>query len=131
VFIILHKLLVCLAATSMMIGVGAAVFFRRSRYWLKIHQYFNSLAGILLSAGVLMAAVMITGNQGEHLHGNHPVAGGITLILTAFTLILGFYQFRAGIHLQKVRTLHRWLGRLTLLSLVITLILGLVHAGII
>lgn len=112
-------------------GVVTAVFFRRNLYWLKIHKYFNSFAGILLSAGVLMAAAMITAQQGEHVRSYHPWAGSITFILAVLSISLGFYQFRAGAHLQKVRTLHRWTGRLTLLSIVITLILGLVHVGII
>jgi hypothetical protein len=127
----LHKLLIILATLAMMTGVSTAVFFRRNRHWLKIHKYFNSLGGILLAAGVLMAAAMIAEQQGEHFQGYHPFAGGITFILAALSISLGFYQFRAGARMPQVRILHRWAGRLTLLSLVITIILGLRHAGII
>ena len=120
-----------LATFCLRTGVSAAVFFRRSRYWLKIHKSFNSIAGIFLFTGGTMAVIMIWQQKGEHLDGFHPITGSIALGLTIINLFLGFYQFKATSEKQAVKTLHRWLGRLSVLLIVIALIVGLARAGII
>ena len=120
-----------LATLCLLTGVSAAVFFRRSRYWLKIHKSFNSIAGIFLFTGGTMAVIMIWQQKGEHLDGFHPITGSIALGLTIINLFLGFYQFKATSEKQAVKTLHRWLGRLSVLLIVIALIVGLARAGII
>jgi len=126
-----HKLLMTLATLCLLTGVSAAVFFRRSRYWLKIHKSFNSIAGIFLFTGGTMAVIMIWQQKGEHLDGFHPITGSIALGLTIINLFLGFYQLKATSEKQAVKTLHRWLGRLSVLLIVIALIAGLARAGII
>ena len=120
-----------LATLCLLTGVSAAVFFRHSRYWLKVHKSFNSSAAIFLFAGGTMAVVMIWQQKGEHLEGFHPIIGSIALGLTIVSLFLGFYQFKATSGKQAIRTLHRWLGRLSVLLIIIALIAGLVRAGII
>ena len=120
-----------LATLCLLTGVSAAVFFRRSRYWLKIHKSFNSIAGIFLFTGGTMAVIMIWQQKGEHLDGFHPITGSIALGLTIINLFLGFYQLKATSEKQAVKTLHRWLGRLSVLLIVIALIAGLARAGII
>jgi len=130
-FFFFHKLLVLLAALSMINGVSAAVFFRSKPYWLKIHKSFNSSAGIFLFAGVLMAALMVFQQEGRHLNGLHPVIGLITFGLTVVSVLLGFYQFRAGARIKSVKSLHRALGRLTVIMIIGALISGLIYAGII
>jgi cation transport ATPase len=112
-------------------GVSAAVFFRHSRYWLKIHKYFNSISVIFLFSGVTTAVIMVWQKNGEHLDGFHPIFGSITLGLTIVTIFLGFYQFKAKSGIQVVKTFHRWMGRLSLLAVIVALIAGLVRAGII
>jgi hypothetical protein len=126
-----HKLLMALATLCLLTGVSAAVFFRRSRYWLKIHKSINSIAGILFFTGGTMAFIMIWQQKGEHLEGFHPIIGSIAFGLTIISLFLGFYQFKATSGKQVVKTLHPWLGRLSVLLIITALIAGLVLAGII
>jgi len=126
-----HKLLMTLAAPCLLTGVSAAVFFRRSRYWLKIHKIFNAIAGIFLFTGGAAAVIMIWQQTGEHFDGFHPVIGSIAFGLTIISLFLGFYQFKATSGKQVVKTLHPWLGRLSVLLIIIALITGLARAGII
>jgi len=128
---VFHKLLMALATLCMLTGISTAVFFRRNRYWLKIHKSFNSTAVIFLLTGVITAIIMIGQQKREHLDGFHPVAGSIALGLTIISLFLGFYQFKAKAGIQVVKILHPWLGRLSLLSLIVALISGLFRAGII
>ena len=130
-FIIFHKSLMALATLCLVTGVSAAVFFRRSRYWLKIHKAFNSIASIFLSAGVVMAITAVWQQKGYHLDGFHHIIGSIALGSAIISLFLGFYQFQAKNRMQGLKTLHRWLGRLSLLLVIVALISGLLRAGII
>jgi len=125
-----HMLLMALATLCFLTGVGAAVFFRKKRNWLKVHKYFNSSGFMALCAGAIMAFAYISENGGKHLDGIHQIIGFIVIILTLVTLILGFYQFRAENKIA-VRTIHHWLGRLSLLLVIINLVLGLMLAKII
>lgn len=126
-----HKLLMVLAVICLITGISSAIFFRQKRYWLKIHKTFNSTSVFFLCCGIIMAITMIAQQKGEHLEGFHPVMGAITLILAIISLSLGFYQFRAKSGRQEIKSLHRWLGGLTLLFLITAFVSGLIRAGII
>ncbi len=125
-----HMILMALATLCFLTGVGAAVFFRKKRNWLKVHRYFNSSGFMVLCAGGIMAFTYVSENGGKHLNGVHQIFGFIAFILIFVTLILGFYQFRAENKIA-VRTAHHWSGRLSLLLVIITLVLGLMLAKII
>ena len=129
--IFFHKLLMVLAVLSIISGVSAAVFFRQRRYWLKAHKAFNSSSVIFLSAGAVMAFLAVWQTNGEHLAGLHPFIGITALGFTIISLLLGFYQFQAKNSRQTLKTLHRWLGRLSLILIISALVSGLKHAGII
>ncbi len=129
--IIFHKSLMALATMCLITGVSAAVFFRQNRYWLKVHKAFNSIASIFLSAGVAMAIMAVWQHNGEHFAGFHPIGGRIAASFAIISLFLGFYQFQAKNRIQVFKTLHRWVGRLSVLLILAALISGLVHAGII
>ena len=125
-----HMLLMASGTLCFIAGVGAAVFFRKKRNWLKVHKYFNSSGFMALCAGGIMAFTYVSENGHKHLDGIHQIIGFIVFVLTLVTLSLGFYQFRAGNKIA-IRTTHRWLGRLSLLLVIITLVLGLILAKII
>ncbi|PKN69215.1 MAG: hypothetical protein CVU54_10725 [Deltaproteobacteria bacterium HGW-Deltaproteobacteria-12] len=128
--ILFHKLLMVLATLSIITGVGTAVFFRQRRYWLKAHKAFNSSAVIFLSAGVVMAFLAVWQQDGEHLAGLHPFTGVTALGFAIVSLLIGFYQFQAKNRMQAFKTLHRWLGRISLILIIAAFVLGLKHAGI-
>lgn len=125
-----HMVLMTLALLCFLTGVGTAVFFRKKRNWLKIHKNFNLAGFMALCVGAIMAFTFVAENNGKHLDGIHQIFGFTTFILTLVTLISGFYQFRA-VNKVAVRTTHRWSGRVSLLLIIITLILGLILASII
>lgn len=121
-----------LATMCLLSGVSAAVFFRHSRYWLKIHKLLNSISVIFLFTGVIMAVIMVGQQNGGHFDEFHPIAGITAFGLTVVSLFLGFYQFKAKAGIQAfARALHPWLGRLSVLSIIVALLAGLVRAGII
>jgi exosortase/archaeosortase len=128
--LIFHKSLMVLGTLCIITGVSAAVFFRQSLYWLKVHKAFNSIASIFLSTGIVMAITAVWQQKGEHLDGSHPILGIITLGFIIISLFLGYYQFHANNRIQVFKILHRWLGRPSLLFVIAALISGLVRAGI-
>lgn len=129
--LIFHKLLMVLGTLCIITGVSAAVFFRHSRYWLKVHKAFNSISVFFLSAGVAMAITAVWQQKGGHLDGFHPIIGSIAIGSAIISLFLGYYQFQAKNRMPFFKTLHRWLGRLSLLLVIAALLAGLLLAGII
>lgn len=122
--------LMALGTLCFVAGIGAAVFFRKKRNWLKIHKNFNSAGFMALCVGAIMAFTFVAENNGKHLDGIHQIFGFTAFILTLVTLVLGFRQFKAENKIA-VRITHRWAGRASLLLIIITLILGLILASII
>lgn len=126
-----HMLLMALGTLCFISGVGTAVFFRKKRNWLKFHKNFNSAGFMALCAGGIMAFTYVAlEKNGKHLNGIHQIVGFIAFVLIFVTLILGFYQFKAENKIA-VRTTHHWLGRLSLLLVIINVVLGLKLAKII
>lgn len=129
-FFLFHKAAGVLGTTCMLTGVGAVLFFRKHRNWLKVHKLFNLAAVIFLFTGISLVFILVQKQQGEHFSGFHPVAGMATLVLAFSSLVLGFYQLKAENKI-RARRIHRLLGRLASLSMIVALISGAVHAGII
>lgn len=127
---LLHKVAEIFALLCMLAGVSMALFFRKNRSWLKIHRLFNSTSVFFLFAGICVAFFVINQQEGEHIAGFHPAIGAITLLIAFLSLIFGFYHLRAKNKI-RARMIHRLLGYMALLSIIIALISGLVHAGII
>ena len=120
----LHILLMAIATLGIIIGVGAAIYFRKKSNWLKIHKSFNVYSLLGISAGIIMAVIYVSETVGKQIDGLHQIIGSAAFILAAVTMAGGFYQFKAKNKLA-VRTTHRWLGRLSLLLLLTTITLGL------
>ncbi len=120
----LHILLMVIVTLGIVIGVGAAIFFRQKNSWLKIHKSFNIFSLLGISAGIIMAVFYVSETGGKHIDGLHQIIGSAAFVLAVFTLSLGFYQFKAKNKLV-VRTTHRLLGRISLVLLLTAIMLGL------
>ncbi|MFA5322474.1 MAG: hypothetical protein WC373_07340 [Smithella sp.] len=129
-FFTLHILLMATATLVIIVGVSAAMFFRKKKNWLKIHKTVNSSGVALIMAGIIMAFSYVYTTGGEHLDGNHQIAGLVASALALITLLAGFYQLRAR-NKSMTRTAHRWLGRFSLLMFLAAIILGLILINII
>ena len=128
-FFILHILLMATATLGIIAGVSAAMFFRKKRSWLNIHKYLNSFSLMVMSAGIIMAFIYVSGTNGEHIDGLHQLIGLTALNFSVATLLLGLYQFKAK-NKSAVRTAHRWLGRFSLLLFLTAITLGLILINI-
>ena len=121
---ILHILVMATATLGIIVGVSAAMFFRRNKNWLKIHRSVNSLSFLGITAGIIMAYFYVTGSGGQHIAGLHQTAGLAAFISASIALSMGYYHARAG-NKPAIRTAHRRLGRLSLLMFLTAAVLGL------
>ena len=128
-FLILHILLMATATLGIITGIGAAMFFRKKRNWLKVHKYFNSFSLLGISAGIIMAFIYVSSTNGKHIDGLHQITGLTALNFAVATLLLGLYQFKAK-NRSAVGTTHRWLGRFSLLLFLTAITLGLILISI-
>ena len=128
-FLILHILLMATATLGIITGIGAAMFFRKKRNWLKVHKYFNSFSLLGMSTGIIMAFIYVSSTNGEHIDGLHQLIGLTAFNFAVATLLLGLYQFKVK-NKSAVRTGHRWLGRFSLLLFLSAITLGLILINI-
>lgn len=127
--ILLHLSLMITATLCFAAGVGMAMFGRKKKFWLKWHKSFNTAGFYLLVIGVAMAFANVAASGGHHLATPHHWLGSSAFILTGLTVFFGFYSFKAA-NKTAARATHRWTGRLSGLSIVSALALGLFMIGI-
>jgi hypothetical protein len=130
-FWIIHASLLTIGFILMLIGVILAKAFKKKKWWLKKHKLLGILGAILSILGLLMGFIMVQLSSGEHFRVPHAYVGVVAIILAVFTPILGFAQFRVKKNRAKIRTIHRWSGRITLVLMVVNIIFGLSLVGII
>jgi hypothetical protein len=123
-FFFLHILLMAIATLGIIIGVGAAIFFRKKSNWLKIHKSFNFFSLLGIAAGIIIAVVYVFSTGGKHIDGLHQLIGLAAFVFAGVTLLLGFYQFKAKNKIA-LRSTHRLLGRFSLMLLLTAIMLGL------
>jgi hypothetical protein len=126
----LHIFLMAAAVSCIMTGVSVAMFFRRKKYWLKLHKSVNSLGILLMTAGIIMAFIYVSGTGNNHFNEPHHITGLISYLSVVVTSLLGFYQFKAK-NKSAVRMAHRWLGRVSLMMSLLTIVLGLMMINVI
>lgn len=129
-FFFLHILLMATATSGIITGVSMSMFFRKKKNWLKIHKSVNSFSLGGIAAGIMMAFSSVYATGGEHIDGMHQITGLTAFLSALAALLAGFYQFKAKNKLT-VRTLHRWLGRFSLMMLLTAVTLGLMLINII
>ncbi len=127
-----HIALMSTAALSMLTGIVAARYFRKKKWWLKAHKTLNIAGLVLALAGFAVAAAMVQASGGPHFRVTHAVLGLVGLLLLLSTPFLGFkiFKVKGKEKIARLKTAHRWLGRLTASMLLISALAGLLLAGI-
>jgi hypothetical protein len=129
-FFSMHILFMATSILGIVAGISVAIFFRKNKNWLKIHKSVNSLSLTGMAAGMIMAFLYVSGSNSKHIDGHHQIFGLAAFLLSLSTMLAGFYQFKAK-NKPVMRTVHRWLGRFSLLIISTTIILGLILINII
>jgi hypothetical protein len=118
-----HALLMSTGLVVMLGGMLTARYMKRKSWWLKAHKILGISGALLIISGVIVAVYMVLTQSGTYLvEEPHAYLGITALALVVFTPIMGFMQFR--IKDKRMRSVHRWSGRLA-----ITLVLINAAAG--
>jgi hypothetical protein len=115
---------------SMTAGALSAMFFKSKRWWLRLHKTAGILGVLSILFGLASVILMITFSGGEHFSVTHAYIGAITAAFAAVTPTLGVLQFKVKSYSAKIRIMHRWSGRITLVFAIITIVTGLRISGI-
>ncbi|MDD5712572.1 MAG: cytochrome b561 domain-containing protein [Smithellaceae bacterium] len=110
--------------------VIVARYQRKRRWWLKIHRQSGALAAIIALPGLIAAITYVAISEQPQFDTFHAYWGVGTIATLALTPFLGWLQFTVGKTMrEKIRTVHRWIGRLALLLLITGIVTGLIYAG--
>ena len=126
-----HAVLMTIGFILMICAVIAARFFRKKRWWLKVHRPLGGIAAVSVISALVIAIIMVSNSHGSHFSEPHTYIGGLTLLLAISTPILGYMQFKIRNKRELLRNLHRWSGRITLFLMSLTILGGLSLAGVI
>ncbi len=119
-----HAALVSLGLISMTSGMLTARFMKGRRWWLRAHKALGLPGACLAVAGVMVAVYMVSMDMETYFAGGpHSYLGLVAVLFIIATPILGFMQFKRRD--KRVRVLHRWSGRMTLVLMLANVILGL------
>ena len=129
--LIYHMALVLSGIACIAAGAAIARFMRKKTWWLKAHRACAAAGAVIVTAGIAVAFLMVQMRSGMHMNIPHAYLGVIILSLVITAPTLGFLAFRIRRHAAQLRTAHRWLGRLTLMLLIINAVSGFIITGII
>jgi hypothetical protein len=125
-----HAGLMILALCIIVTGAIIARFMRKKTWWLKAHRSL-AITGVTLFLIALSAIVLqITLTERAHFRVVHSWIGIVALGFVVLTPTLGILQFTLKNLAAKLRSRHRWSGRITICIMVINVILGLFLIGV-
>jgi hypothetical protein len=136
-FALLYRVHGALMSTSfvlLFVGMFFPRYLKKKKWWLKTHRRIGTSGAVIGVLGIGMATYMVARTTGVHLRVPHSWIGLATIVLIIFTPFLGHFMLKirkAPAKAKKARAVHRWIGRITLLFMAATIVLGLLQAGII
>jgi hypothetical protein len=115
----------------MVFGMLVSRYMKKKRWWLKVHRPIGITGASLGVIGIVSAVIMVSVLSGIHLRVLHSYVGLFAILALIATPILGQSIFKVKKEKKPTfRKSHRWFGRIALLLMLITIILGLFQAGI-
>jgi hypothetical protein len=112
------------------IGMFIARRKAKDRGWLARHQTLGLVGPALLLVAFGVALTMVSLEGGGHFRVPHAFVGAGALLLSLVMPVLGFSMLKPGGNRAKLRRVHVWLGRATLVVLAAGALTGLFSAGL-
>lgn len=126
-----HAVLMSVSFVLLLAGMIISGFFKKKRWWLKVHKRLQWIGGISGIAGLATAVLMVSVSTGVHFRLPHSISGLFGIVLIIANLALGLAIFKVKTENKKrIRILHRWTGRILLGLMAAVIIMGLIIAGI-
>jgi|GEM_PF-517456 len=118
-----HALLVSSGLLFLFAGMICARYMKGKRWWLKAHKTLGLGGAIITLSGIMVAVYMVSASSGFiPPAGLHAYIGIIVSMMVLFTPIMGFIQLKKRD--MRLRTIHRWSGRLTISLMIVNAYLG-------
>jgi cytochrome b561 len=129
-----HAVLMSIAFALLFVGMFFPRYLKKKKWWLKTHRRLGISGTVIGVVGIGISTFMIFQTTGVHLRVPHSWFGFLTIVLIIFSPFLGHFMLKIRknpARAKKARAVHRWIGRVTLLFMAVTIVLGLLQAGII
>ncbi len=126
-----HAIFMTIGIICMFAAVYIVRYRRKEKWWLKYHKYLGLTGSIFTIPGILVGYYMVEEATGEHIRVSHAVIGILAILFTILAPTFGLLMFKLSKHAKKVKVTHRWIGRITVILMIITVISGLREAGVI
>ncbi len=125
-----HALLMISAVASLLVAVWTITFGRQRKGSFRLHKDAAVAALILLTAGLIVATVMVQAGGGPHLRAVHGVIGAASIALGLLAMAAGLAATKAHAARRRLRMIHVWAGRAVVLLFLITILAGLRKVGL-
>ncbi len=126
--IIIHAALMLTGFFSAAAGIGTAMFMRDKRWWLRVHRRLGSAAVMCVLIGFGTALIMVSLKANRHFGVPHAWLGLAVILSVLCTYVLGVTQLKRKT--ARMRSLHRWSGRITFVLIFFNVLSGLTLTGI-
>jgi amino acid transporter len=125
-----HSGLMVTGFLLMVAGVIIARYQKKKRWWLKTHKILEISAVLAVTVAFFCGIWMVSLSGDPHFAIRHAYVGLAVFVLSAITLVIGLLQLRVRGMAARLRPVHRWMGRTTILLFFLNIFLGLSLAGI-
>jgi hypothetical protein len=99
--------------------------YHKTKNWYRSHVILQVCGGACIIAGMVIGVSMVILSGFPPLKNIHEILGAATVLLVIITLALGYSIRKVHTTKNTARLGHRWLGRIVLGLLVVTIILGI------
>ena len=120
----LHLIFVSVGSVALAGGVVTARYRKHRRDWISLHKKMVLFGAASILAGLSVAAYMVSRYMETYfVQEPHAYLGASTFVFIVITPILGIAQF--SLKDKRIRILHRWSGRTTMLLIIATILAGI------
>ncbi|HVP96377.1 hypothetical protein [Methanoregula sp.] len=99
--------------------------YHKTGNWYRSHAILQTCGASCIIAGIAVGVYMVALSGFPPLRNIHEILGVTTGLLVVLTLVVGYSIRRVKTAKGGVRTGHRWLGRIAICLMVVTIIFGI------
>lgn len=125
-----HALLMISGFLCFLAGALFPAFLKGRSGWFRHHTLLAATGTIFTVAALAIAFSMVSLSGGPHIRVPHAYLGLLILAVLLATVSLALLRKRARPHTLQVIAAHRWMARILLVLMAITIVSGLMTAGV-
>lgn len=127
----IHGSFVSAGFLLMFAGMVTARFMKKKTWWFRLHKALGILGACFVFTGICFISLHLFLVSAGHFNLTHGYVGSFVALLSVVTAVMGFVMVKIYSIASKIRPVHRWMGRLVLLSMAANIVSGLYLMGII